>query len=80
MMLREPTDAELAQTFHQLVARITAGELFACPSDTGFDAETEAAVTAFAQGTISAATAGEELVNMLDGTHARATAARIEHR
>lgn len=78
MILTQPTDAELLQTFDKLVARIYAGQLSACPSDTGLDAETQAAVTAFAAGTITETDAREVFAHMLDGTNAKATQARIE--
>ena len=78
MMLHQPSEAELRQTFDKVVARIYAGQLSACPSDTGLDAETCAAVTSFAARKITEAAAREVFAHMLDGTHARATRARIE--
>lgn len=78
MMLYQPTEAELRQTFDRVIARIYDGQLSACPSDTGLDAETHAAVTAFAAGEITEEAAREVFARMLDGTHARATQARIE--
>jgi len=76
MAFTEPTDRDLRATFTRVLARIRAGEIGACPSDTGLDPETQAALDDYGAGRITANDARAEFARMLDGTHAHQTRQR----
>lgn len=72
MLMREPSDGELAQTLTNLIDAFRKGDLAFCPTGTGFDEQTVAAVNRFAT---SEKTPTDEVIlrtefaRMLDGTH-----------
>lgn len=80
MLLKPPTPDQLRATFDRLLAAIGDGTITSCPSDTGLDEQTIAALDAVAAGRVSRDAARSELARMLDGTHARQARQRIEKR
>ena len=74
MLLREPTDAELADTFNRMLDAIVAGHRIGCPSGTGLDEQTTDILNSLARQPMpkrpsDIAACRIEFARMLDGTH-----------